>query len=443
MKALDSQGNTIYVPYRFYLIEDGNLKRYVSSPTHDRLANVYASRKKDNVKIVPIDSYKPFIGSVWTVYAYDIGDYIVANSSLPRIGGPITLVYTFNENGTVMLTAREVPGEQPYSVQLENGSLLLYDTKQKFGFHFSMTEDGDMRSDTQSVYYLQLFSMPGEDPERMTALDLAVSEKDGKTILIAGDKLTFSAAFCDPEIVNAKNKNHQVLWSAADAEGREVPDVSVSNNGVLTAKRTITDKVQLIVTARSEKYGTTAAYPVTLYPKAQKLETEPKEIQLYAGQPGSAEIRAIVTPESADTGSYQWSVSKAEIIDLQETGGNTAQTAPVQKGAVMVTVKEPGGATARVKVVVNEPVTGLRLSINGSAKPGRKVTLKAETLPATASNKTVTWSIDDGQLDIATVTERGQLTISKDAVPGTVIKVTCTAAGAPEPITETLLVTVE
>ena len=51
------------------------------------------------------------------------------------------------------------------------------------------------------------------------------------------------------------------------------------------------------------------------------------------------------------------------------------------------------------------------------------------------------WSLDVGE-DIATV-DKGKVKISKDAPAGTVITVTCTALGVPEPVTATAQITVE
>ena len=51
----------------------------------------------------------------------------------------------------------------------------------------------------------------------------------------------------------------------------------------------------------------------------------------------------------------------------------------------------------------------------------------------------VQWSLDVGE-DIATINEKGQLTISKTAPSGTKITVTCTALGAPTPVTASTVI---
>ena len=106
-----------------------------------------------------------------------------------------------------------------------------------------------------------------------------------------------------------------------------------------------------------------------------------------------------------------------------------------------MTVKEPGGKSAKISIVVGDPVTAVALSAKGKAKPGGTVTLAAKLTPAKPVNKAVEWSVDVGE-DVATINEKGQLKIQQGAAEGTVITVTCKALGAPEPITETIQVTV-
>jgi hypothetical protein len=105
-----------------------------------------------------------------------------------------------------------------------------------------------------------------------------------------------------------------------------------------------------------------------------------------------------------------------------------------------VQVKEPGGKNAKLTVIVADPAESLELEVKGDAKPGSTVTIKETVLPKQAGNKNVEWSLDVGE-DIATFS-KGKLKISKTAPEGTVITLTCTAVGAPEPIVKTIQLTV-
>ena len=66
--------------------------------------------------------------------------------------------------------------------------------------------------------------------------------------------------------------------------------------------------------------------------------------------------------------------------------------------------------------------------------------MKETIVPKQAGNKNVEWSLDVGE-DIATVS-KGKVKIAKDAPVGTVITVTCTALGAPEPVVRTVQIEV-
>ena len=70
----------------------------------------------------------------------------------------------------------------------------------------------------------------------------------------------------------------------------------------------------------------------------------------------------------------------------------------------------------------------------------RTVTVKETLAPKQAGNKNVEWTLDVGE-DIATVA-KGKVKIAKTAAAGTVITVTCTALGAPEPVVRTVQIEV-
>ena len=65
------------------------------------------------------------------------------------------------------------------------------------------------------------------------------------------------------------------------------------------------------------------------------------------------------------------------------------------------------------------------------------MTVTAAMSPKKAGNKAVEWSLNVGE-DIATISAKGQIKISKTAAEGTVITATCRALGAAEPVTATV-----
>ena len=82
----------------------------------------------------------------------------------------------------------------------------------------------------------------------------------------------------------------------------------------------------------------------------------------------------------------------------------------------------------------------MTLEAKGKPVPGGTVTVKETLVPKQAGNKNVEWTLDVGE-DIATVA-KGKVKIAKTAPAGTVITVTCTALGAPEPVVRTVQIEV-
>ena len=82
----------------------------------------------------------------------------------------------------------------------------------------------------------------------------------------------------------------------------------------------------------------------------------------------------------------------------------------------------------------------IELAVSGKAVPGGTVTVKETLSPKQAGNKYVEWSLDVGE-DVATVS-KGRVKIAKTVPAGTVITVTCTALGAPEPVVSTIRIEV-
>ena len=179
-----------------------------------------------------------------------------------------------------------------------------------------------------------------------------------------------------------------------------------------------------------------------IYPPIQKVETDPKEVTLYTGSDQPVTVRAVVTPESVPPVGLIWQAKKEGIVEIVPGEDGTAAFKALTEGKTQVTVKEPGGKSAVVKVNVVEPVTEVTLSAKGKAVAGKTVTVSAALEPKKAGNKNLEWSLDVDE-SVATINAKGQVKIAKEAAAGTVITVTCKALGAPEPVIGTLRITVE
>ena len=278
---------------------------------------------------------------------------------------------------------------------------------------------------------------PDEAPFTAADAELKVTAKDSPEAVTAGKGVQFTAAFANPDRVNQKNKNNTVEWSAVNADtGEAAEGITISNKGQLKVDRGLEAPVKIEVRAASVKYGNIAAYSLTAIPAAQKVEADPAELFFYVGTEAPQTVKAILTPDTVPLIGITWTPSKKDIVEITDTGDGTVSIKPLKAGKITVAVKEPGGKNARLNVSVVDPVETVELTVSGKAKPGGTVAVKAALAPKTAGNKNLEWSLDVGE-DIATITEKGQVKISKEAPSGTKITVTCKALGAPEPITAT------
>ena len=270
---------------------------------------------------------------------------------------------------------------------------------------------------------------------------ISVSTKEGISAVTAGKKLNFLAAFANPEKVNKAEKNDAVEWSVSGADGAELPaGVSISNKGVLSTGKAET-VLQVEVKASSPVFHVSTVYPVTILPAAKKISVEPAELFFYIGTEMSAEVKAVLDPDTVPPLGITWTPAKTGIVEITPNEENgTASFKPLAEGKTTVAVKEPGGKNAKLTVSVVDPVEDVELTVSGKTTPGGTVTVKETILPKTAGNKNVEWTLDVGE-EIATVS-KGKVKISKDAPAGTVITVTCTALGAPEPVVRTVQIEV-
>lgn len=267
--------------------------------------------------------------------------------------------------------------------------------------------------------------------------EITLTTKEGTNAVTAGKKLTFQAAFANPERVNKKSKNDTIKWSVTDPETGAAPEgISINAKGVLTtAKSDAVAKVE--VKAYSPTFHVSAVYPVTVIPAVKSITLEPAEIYFYTGTDATAEVKASLDPETVPPIGITWTPAKAGIIEIipdEENGIATIK--PLAGGKTAVAVKEPGGKNAKLTVSVVDPVEDMTLEVKGKAVPGGTVTVKETISPKQAGNKNVEWTLDVDE-SIATIA-KGKIKIAKTAPAGTIITVTCTAPGAPEPIVRTV-----
>ena len=174
-----------------------------------------------------------------------------------------------------------------------------------------------------------------------------------------------------------------------------------------------------------------------MIPAVTALAVDPAEINLYEGCDKAETVRATVAPDTIPLNLLSWTLAKEGFAEMTAAEDGAVSLKALKAGKTTVTVTEPGGKKAAVKVNVFVPVEDVELQVTGKQIPGGTVTVKTTISPKNAGKKDLEWSLDVGE-DIATVNSKGQVKIAKTAPAGTVITVTCKALGAPEPVVKTV-----
>lgn len=198
---------------------------------------------------------------------------------------------------------------------------------------------GDVKAVAQQIAY---------DPSKaeITVGDgaLTISAKDNETVLTAGKKIVFTAAFANTDKVNRKAKNDGIEWSVTDtAAGGTPEDITIDAKGTLSAAKTLKEVRNVEVKVSSPIFHTSAAYSVTVIPAVTKITAEPAEVFFYTGTDAQETVRAILDPDTVPPVGITWKLKKEGIAELTAGEDGTAVLKPVAAGKTAVTVTEPGG----------------------------------------------------------------------------------------------------
>ena len=269
-----------------------------------------------------------------------------------------------------------------------------------------------------------------------------ICTKDGVNVVSAGKNLQMAAVFDNPEMINKKAKNDGVTWSVFNAQtGDIIPAATINANGQLRIDKNLDEPVLLQVKAISTEFGTEASYMITAMPVVSAVTLDPAQLFFYVGMEDPQTVKASLEPASVPPVGLTWTPAKKDIVEITAIEDGTVSIKPLKAGKTDIAVKEPGGKNAKLTVNVVAPVESVELKVNGKPKAGGKVNIAAALAPKNVGNKAVQWSLDVGE-EIATINEKGQLTIGKEVASGTKITVTCTALGAPNPVVGTIVVEV-
>lgn len=255
------------------------------------------------------------------------------------------------------------------------------------------------------------------------SLQLTLTE-DGKTA-------TLTAAV-EPE----EATDRSVRWTA-------VPDGIVSvENGTVTALKAGT------ATVRAESVSNPGVYDECEVTVISPVTQITLNHSVYPADPGTFEVgldfvlSATVTPGDATDKRLTWSVSPENIVSLDAATG-TVTALKAGQATVTVTAADGFGASASCVITVSPATAAVtkivlnRESVN--LYKGKSYRLTASVEPPNAAVKTVTWSLEGGDVP-ATISNDGLLSVDSNA--GAAMFTVKATAGDASGVTATCAVTV-
>ncbi len=288
------------------------------------------------------------------------------------------------------------------------------------------------------VFALSMTGALAEAAESDYAITLTA---DAETVT-AGQQVTLTAAFANPETVNKKAKNDTIIWTLTDAEGNKTNAATIRNNGVVATQKNVKETTVVVAAAAAKSMESqTASVKITIVPCVSKITVtaDPDIIYLQDGY-NTVQLTAAVEPEDAAK-DVTWKSSNEKVITVDEKGLVTAVAAG--NATVTATANDGSNIKGNVKVTVGIPVGRINgISYNGAGssllagKDSRTFSVSefcdAEGQKINPTNKNVTWSIEvmpESALPYIHIDEKGRLTTEKDCPPASV-KVTAAADGS-------------
>ena len=231
----------------------------------------------------------------------------------------------------------------------------------------------------------------------------------------AGEKVTLTATVAPN---NATNKN--LTWSSGDESVATVSDAGVVT-GVKAGTATITVTANgaaegTLVKAECTVTVTAATKPVTSL-TVKKGEAEATTLTI---KDTDEPVTLTETHEPSDTtDTITWTSSNPDVATVEN-----GLVTPLKVGETTITVKANDTISKTVAVTVAKtPVTSVTISGKTAVATSSEISdLAATVLPANATNKTVTWSVEIPETDGATGTTIDESTgkLTTGATAGTV-----------------------
>ncbi|MBQ6119338.1 MAG: Ig-like domain-containing protein [Clostridia bacterium] len=219
----------------------------------------------------------------------------------------------------------------------------------------------------------------------VTQLPESVSIKQSSVAVYTGRSIQLTST-----VLPANTNNKRVTWSVAD------PSIAtVNKEGRVTGVKAGTTTV---ICASEEEPSLTAACQVIVNQHVTGITVSPAQLNLRVGE--SARISWLVSPEDATDKTVSFTSGNTRIATVDPDGTIHA----LKRGDANITVKanDGSGKTARVKVSVIQPVTGVHMGRQEYVlDPDESLTITAVLEPSDASNTNMSWVSTDER--IATV----------------------------------------
>lgn len=224
--------------------------------------------------------------------------------------------------------------------------------------------------------------------------------------------------------VKEYGKSVKYTWQTSDKKVAVASKGVVKGVGAGTAVITCTAKFKDGTTAKAE-------CTVEVYVPVSRASVSKSSMTLVAGKT-SDPIAVKISPESAGYPQITWTSADTKIATVDAEG----RVNGVKGGKTVVTgtLSEPGAAkqkSVKVQVTVTQGVTTIRFATSSlNVGKGKVTTLTPNVLPATATNKKLTWTSSNPK--VATVTDGkirgvsgGTCTITATAADGSGVKAEC------------------
>lgn len=248
-----------------------------------------------------------------------------------------------------------------------------------------------------------------------------VTIDEHETQLRSGGKLKLSAS--------TDLENGKVTWSLKNAADKAYVTLS---NGTLKAK-TVYEAHVVTLLAMAKDGGATAETTVTILPKSDAVlvlkhgeENVTKTTQNINISADSYTLTAQnVGGEAQDV---TWKTSNYRVASLSDTTGSSVTLNLRKAGTATITATASDGSKTTVTVKVTTLVESITITGDNTVASGKSIQLKATAAPATASKKSVTWTVDAGDGAFASINASGKLTAAKNLMQAKTVTVIATAA---------------